>query len=111
MPGTQSLSNRSLASDPPRQFCGQMSLISSDNIVQKGLGMRAPLERYCPLISGAKGAARFCPAGAIAEVGLRWCGATPQNRTEDLNVKVCKEANDGVSASRRSNDKISATQC
>jgi len=27
--------------------------------------MRAPLERYCPLISGAKGAARSCPAGCI----------------------------------------------
>ena len=37
VPSTQSLSNRSLASDPSRQFCDQMSLISSDNIVQKGL--------------------------------------------------------------------------
>ena len=37
VPGTQSLLNRPLASDPPRQFCHQMSLISSDNIVQKGL--------------------------------------------------------------------------
>ena len=37
VPGTLSLSNRSLASEPPRQFCDQMSLISSDNIVQKGL--------------------------------------------------------------------------
>jgi hypothetical protein len=37
VPSTQSLSNRSLASDPPRQFCDQMSLISSDNIVQKGV--------------------------------------------------------------------------
>jgi hypothetical protein len=73
--------------------------------------MRTPLERYCPLISGAKGAARSCPAGSIAEVGLRWCGATPRNRTEDLDVKVCKEATDGVSASRRSNDKIIATRC
>ena len=62
-------------------------------------------------ISGAKGAPRSCPAGSIAEVGLRWCGGTPRNRTEDLNVKVCKEATDGVSASHRSNDKIIATQC
>jgi Isochorismatase family len=44
-------------------------------------------------------------------MGLRWCGATPRNRTEDLNVKVSKEATDGVSASRRSNDEIIATQC
>ena len=54
----------------------------SDNIIQKRTGIRAPLERYCPLISGAK-APRSCPAGPIAEVGLRWCGATPRNRTED----------------------------
>ena len=31
---------------PPRQFCDQMSL--SDNIIQKVLAFRAPLERYCP---------------------------------------------------------------
>ena len=37
VPSTQSLSNRSLASDSPRQFCDQMSPISSNNIVQKGL--------------------------------------------------------------------------
>ena len=74
-------------------------------------GIRAPLERCCPLISGAKGAPRSCPAGCIAEVGLWWCGATPRNRTEDLDVKACKEATDGVSASHRSNDKIIATQC
>ena len=39
-------------------------------------------------------------------MGLRWCGATPRNRTEDLDVKVCEEATDGVSASRSSNGKI-----
>ncbi len=33
-----------------------------------------------PLISGAKGAPRSCPAGSIAEVGLRQCGATPSRR-------------------------------
>ena len=73
-------------------------------------GMRAPLERYCPLILGAKGAARSCPAGSIAEVGLRWCGATPRNRTGDLNVQVCKEATDGVSASRRSGSQCPSLQ-
>ena len=50
-------------------------------------GIRAPLERYCALISGAKGAPRSCPAGSIAEVGLRECGATPRNRTEDLKCQ------------------------
>src|SRR5262245_44684075 len=57
--------------------------------------------------AGKKAAHRVrLPAG-----GLRWCDATPRNRAEDLDVKVCKEATDGVSASRRSSDKIVATQC
>ena len=72
--------NRSLASDPPRQFCGQMSLISSDNIVQKGLGMRAPLERYCPLISGAKGAGTFAPPARSPRWGFG--GAARRRKTE-----------------------------
>ena len=42
---------------------------------------------------------------------FKWFGATLRNRTEDLNVKVCKEATDGVRASRRSNYKITATRC
>jgi len=34
-----------------------------------------------------------CPAGSIAEVGLRWCGRdAASNRTEDLNVKAHEEA-------------------
>ena len=65
----------------------------------------------CVNFGRPKGAPRSCPAGCIAEVGLWWCGATPRNRTEDLDVKACKEATDGVSASRRSNDKIIATRC
>jgi hypothetical protein len=40
----------------------------------------------------AEGVPRSCPAGLAAEAGLRWCGATPLNRTEDLDVKVCQEA-------------------
>ena len=78
MPSTQSLSNWSLASDPGRQFCDQMFFaISSNNIVQQ---KRADWHsRAQPLgcgtvrlISIAKGAPRSCPAGCIAEVGLRW---------------------------------------
>jgi hypothetical protein len=76
-----------------------------------GTGVWPPLERYCWSISGAKGAPRSCPAGSIAEVGLRWCGATPRNRTEDLDVKVFEEATGGVSASGRSNRQIIATHC
>jgi hypothetical protein len=51
------------------------------------------LERYCRPFPGAKGAPRSCPAGWIAVAGLRWCGAAA-NRTEDLNVQICKEANE-----------------
>jgi hypothetical protein len=42
---------------------------------------------------GAKGAPRSCPAGFIADAGLRWCGGDAvTNRMEDLNVKVGQEA-------------------
>jgi hypothetical protein len=51
------------------------------------------LERYCRQFPGAKGAPRSCPAGSIAVAGLRWCGAAA-NRTEDLNVQICQEANE-----------------
>jgi Aldehyde oxidase and xanthine dehydrogenase, a/b hammerhead domain len=44
-------------------------------------------------IPGAKGAPRSCPAGLVAEVGLRWWRRDAAlNRTEDLDVKICKEA-------------------
>jgi hypothetical protein len=34
-----------------------------------------------------------CPAGLLAEVGLRWCGATsPYAELEDSDAKVFKEA-------------------
>ena len=74
----------------------------SNNIIQKGLAfgrdwsgtvvnperMRAP---------------RSCPAGSMAEVGLRWCGTTPPStEMEDLDVKVCDEAI--TSASTYGND-------
>ena len=72
VPSTQSLSNRSLASVPPRQFC-DLNVAERQHYPER-TGIRAPLERYCPLISGAKGAPRSCPAGSIAVAGLRWCG-------------------------------------
>ena len=36
-----------------------------------GIGPR--LERYCRS-SGSKNASRSCPAGSVADAGLRWCG-------------------------------------
>jgi hypothetical protein len=42
---------------------------------------------------GALSAPRSCPAGLIADAGLRRCGTDAViNRMEDLNVKVCQEA-------------------
>jgi len=42
---------------------------------------------------GAKRAPRSCPAGLIADAGLRWCdGDAVINRMEDLNVQVWREA-------------------
>ena len=96
MPGTQSLSNRSLASDPPRQFCDQMSLISSDNIVQKGLGMRAPLERYRPLISGAKGAAISAPPARSPRWGF---GGAARRRKTEPRISMSKSAKKRTMAS------------
>ena len=41
---------------------------------------------------GALSAPRSCPAGVIADAGLRWCGTDAAiNRMEDLNVKVCHQ--------------------
>ena len=62
-------------------------------------------------VSGRQGRREILPRRLHRRGGLRWCGATPRNRMEDLDVKACKEATDGVSASRRSNDKIIATRC
>ena len=56
----------------------QVSLNAAGNRPERTC-VRPPLERYCWSISGAEGAPRSCPAGSIAEVGLRWCGATPRN--------------------------------
>jgi hypothetical protein len=43
---------------------------------------------------GAECAQRSRPAGSIATVGLRWWRRdAAMNRTEDLIVKICEEAN------------------
>ena len=51
--------------------------------------MRAPLERYCPSISGAKGAPRSCPAGCIAEVGF---GGAARRRETERRISMSKPA-------------------
>jgi hypothetical protein len=37
---------------------------------------------------GVNRALGSCPAGLVAEAGLRWCGESRRNRTEDPNVEV-----------------------
>ena len=91
MPSTQSLSNRSLASDPPRQFCDRMSL--SDNIVQKGLAFGRYWSGTGPLISGRQGRPEILPRRLHRRGGASVVRREAViNRTEDLNVKVCEEA-------------------
>jgi hypothetical protein len=64
----------------------------SNNIIQKGLAFGR--NRSGTVVNPErKRAPRSCPAGSMAEVGLRWCGATPPStETEDLDVNVCEEA-------------------
>ena len=60
----------------------------SNNIIQKGLAFGCDWSgTVCD--SGRQGAPRSCPAGLLAEVGLRWRRQdAAMNRTEDLDVKV-----------------------
>ena len=61
--------NRSLASESAATIL--RSNVAERQHYPERTGIRAPLERHCALISGARGAPRSCPAGCIAEVGLR----------------------------------------
>jgi hypothetical protein len=64
----------------------------SNNIIQKGLAFDRDWSGTV-LDPERMRAPRSCPAGFMAEVGLRWCGTTPPStETEDLDVKVCDEA-------------------
>jgi hypothetical protein len=59
-------------------------------------GIRFGLERHCRQFRARKDAPRSCPAGLLAEVGLRWWRHdAARKRMEDLNVKVCDEAISG----------------
>src|SRR5262249_25639986 len=42
--------------------------------------------------SGSQDAQRSCPAGSVADAGLRWCGATPLSTERRIsNVEGCEE--------------------
>jgi len=48
----------------------------SNNIIQKGLAFARDWSGTVAH-SGSEDALRSCPAGSVADAGLRWCGAAP----------------------------------
>ena len=77
----------------PRTFLRSTVAAWGHNGPQKGLAFGRDWSGTVPSDLGAKGAPRSCPAGLIADAGLRWCdGDAVTNRMEDLNVKVGQEA-------------------
>jgi hypothetical protein len=62
----------------------------SNNVIQKGLAF---IGDWCGTSSspGLMSAQESCPAGLLAKVGLRLCGATPPyTELEDSDAKVFK---------------------
>src|SRR6516165_8779185 len=57
-------------------FCGQVSLDRVIRACRKDWYLAA-IGAVLSSDLGAKGAPRSCPAGFIADAGLRWCGVTP----------------------------------
>jgi hypothetical protein len=78
VPTTQSLSNRSPAGAVWQILCDQMSAELPKNPPER-TGNQLQKERYYRKFRAPRGALRSCPAGLIAEVGLRWCGARPSS--------------------------------
>jgi hypothetical protein len=63
----------------------------SNNIIQKGLAFARDWSGTV-VHSGSEDAQRSCPAGSVADAGLRWCGATPLSTERRIsNVKGCEE--------------------
>jgi len=86
----------------------------SNNIIQKGLAFGRDWSGTVGQ-SGRQGDPRSCPAGLLAEVGLRWWRRdVARNRTEDLNVKnrevkACREATGCAIGDTRSDVKSRCT--
>jgi len=82
---------------------------TSNNIIQKGLAFGRDWSGTV-LDPERMSAPRSCPAGFMAEVGLRWRGTTPPStETEDLDVKVCDEAITSASTDGSACRKAAAT--
>src|SRR5262245_51083224 len=59
--------------------------VPENNIIQKGLAFARDWSGTVAH-SGSEDAQRSCPAGSVADAGLRWCGATPLS-TERRDLK------------------------
>jgi hypothetical protein len=60
---------------------------------QKGLAIEGDWSGSCRQSRAPRALARSCPAGVVAEVGLRWCGATaPRAEMEDLGDQTLEKA-------------------
>ena len=68
----------------------------SNNIIQKGLAFARDWSGTV-LTRGTEGAQRSCPAGSMADAGLRWCGATPLST--ERRISMSKAAKKSSSAS------------
>ena len=62
----------------------------SNNIIQKRLAFDHDWSGTVADL-WAESALRSCPAGSIANAGLRWCGASRHQPSGDLDAKVCQE--------------------
>jgi len=68
----------------------------SNNIIQKGLAFDRDWSGTVA-IPDPRGVPRSCPAGLLAEAGLRWWRRDAAlNRTEDLDVKVGEDYEEAI---------------
>jgi hypothetical protein len=92
VPITQSLSNRSPAGSKSASVNCRRTPRKDWQSAAKGALLSE--------IPGAWGALRSCPAGLIAEVGLRWCGARPSSTERRISMsKSAKKRSPAKSAS------------
>jgi len=92
VPTTRSLSNESPARNNRPVNCRRTP--------QKGLAINRKRSGTVGNFRAPRGALRSCPAGLIAEVGLRWCGARPSSTERRISMsKSAKKRSPSKSAS------------
>jgi hypothetical protein len=72
----------------------------SNNIIQKGLVFARGWSRTVANSGRTNRAPRSCPAGLVAEVGLRWCGVTPSSTERRISCPSLQRS-DHISQHRR----------